>query len=82
MFWPGNGADEERRGRGPQNVPTSGHRENHEGPQDAPAQRPHPGGVSVVRVSIFSLKLGSSVLLGRKNSVAVANRLVGKIINR
>lgn len=40
----GNGADEERRRRGPQNVFTSCYSENHEGPQGAPTQRAHPGG--------------------------------------
>lgn len=40
----GNGADEERRRRGPKNVFTSCYRENHESSQSAPTQRTHPGG--------------------------------------
>lgn len=57
----GNGADEERCRRGPQNVFTSCYSENHEGPQGAPTQRPHPGGVW--NSSYFKTSCGSTRFL-------------------
>lgn len=77
----GNGADEERRRRGPKNVFTSCYRENHESSQSAPTQRTHPGGELYGFLESFYRFFLGLMKAGTENSVFWKHMSLNSVVN-